>query len=374
MLSWRVVRGARWGAFGRWVLVAAAAAGAGMLLLSALGWALGRPQPGGAGAGVRLVWCVLPVALAVQLAAVVGWAQPLGWSRAGLAAVGLGRTATVLLGAAGAALACALGSAAALLVFLYLRGDLGGVPYAGGASGVLGAGHRLPVAGVVTLLAVVPLAAAGAVTARLWQPRAPKPGKAPTGLPWGVALTAVGLAVQVGAPHGDALPLPSGLGSVSTATVAGWVVTSAGMVLAGPGLVYLCGRLLALHRPGALRLLSGRALQQEARRVGRPLGLLCATGTAAFAGYGLRQDAGHGLGPVTSFATALIGACVLAIAVTALAEARSLRARSTAALRDIGAPSALLRGAVALRAGVLLAVAVPLTVLVAAFATVPATR
>ncbi|NUS12543.1 MAG: hypothetical protein HOY69_14285, partial [Streptomyces sp.] len=47
---------------------------------------------------------------------------------------------------------------------------------------------------------------------------------------------------------------------------------------------------------------------------------------------------------------------------------------STAALREIGAPPALLRGAVALRAGVLLAVAVPLTAVVAAFATVRATR
>jgi hypothetical protein len=374
VLSWRVVRGARLGALGRWLVVVGAAGGAGLLLLSALGWALGHPQPGGPGAGVRLVWCLLPVALTVQLAAVAAWAQPLGWSRGGLAAVGLGRTATVLVGAAGAALACAAGSALALLVFLYLRGDLGGVPYAGAASGVLGAGHRLPVAGAATLLAVVPLAAAATVAVRLRQTRAPRQGAAPAGLPWGVALTAVGLATQAGAPHGDALPLPSGLGSVSSATVAGWVTASAGMVLAGPGLVHLCGRLLALHRPGALRLLSGRALQQEARRIGRPLGLLCATATAAFAGYGLQHDAGHGLGPVTSFAAALIGVCVLAIAVTAVVEARSVRARSTAALREVGAPPALLRGAVALRAGVLLAVAVPLTVLVAAVATVPATR
>jgi hypothetical protein len=212
------------------------------------------------------------------------------------------------------------------------------------------------------------------VSVRLWQPRAPKAGAVPAGLPWGVALSSVGLAVQAGAPHGDALPLPSGLGSVSSATVAGWLLTCAGMVLAGPGLTHLCGRLLTVHRPGALRLLAGRALQQEARSVGRPLGLLCATATAAFAGYGLRHDAGHGLGPVTSFAAALIAVCVLAIAAIALVEARNARARSTAALRGIGAPPSLLRGAVALRAGVVLAVAVPLTVLVAAFATVPVTR
>ncbi|SHM67969.1 hypothetical protein [Actinacidiphila paucisporea] len=373
MLSWRVVRGAWLGAMGRWLTVVAAAAGTGLLLLSTLGWALGSAQPG-AGAGARLVWCLLPVAVTVQLAATVGRAQPLGWPRPGLAAIGLGRTATVLIGAAGAALACAAGSAVALLVFLYLRGDLDGVPYAGSASGVLGAGHRLPVAGAATLLAAVPLMAAGVAAAGLWQPRAPKPGAAPVGLPWGVALTAVGLAVQVGAPRGDTLPLPSGLGSVSPATAAGWLVASAGMVVAGPGLVHLCGRLLALHRPGALRLLAGRAMQQEARRIGRPVGLLCATATAAVAVYHLQSGVGHRLGPLTAFAAALIGASVLVIAGTAMLEARSARARSTTALRDLGASPALLRGAVALRAGVLLAVAVPLTAVVAGLATVPATR
>ncbi|WP_333768211.1 hypothetical protein [Streptomyces sp. IBSBF 2435] len=372
MLSWRMVRGARLGAMGRWFTVVAAAAGTGLLLLSALGWALGHPQTG-AGAGVRLMWCLLPAAVTVQLAAAVGRAQPLGWPGSGLAAIGLGRSATVLIGAASAALACAVGSGLALLSFLYLRGVLGGVPYAGSASEVLGAGHRLPVAGAATLLAAVPLAAAGVAATRLWQPRPARPGSAPAGLPWGVALTAVGLAVQMSAPRGDALRLPSGLGSVSPATAAGWALASVGMVVAGPGLVYLCGRLLALHRPGALRLLSGRALQQEARRVGRPLGLLCATATGAVAAYGLKGG-GHRFGPLTTFAAGLIAVCVLAIAGTAMLEARSARARSTAALRDLGASPALLRGAVALRAGVLLAVAVPLTALIAGFATVPANR
>lgn len=373
MLSWRMVRGARIGAMGRWLLVVAAAGGTGMLLLSALGWALGHAQPG-ASAEVRLVWCAVPVAMTVQVAAMVGLAQPLGWPGSGLAGVGLGRKATLLIGAAGTALACALGSALALLLFLYLRGDLGGVPYTGSAAGVLGAGHRLPAAGAGTLLAVVPLGAAAAVAARVWQPPAPAPGAGPAGLPWGVALTAVGLAVQVAAPHGDALPLPSGLGSVSAATVAGWVVACAGMVVAGPGLVFLCGRLLALHRPGALRLLSGRALQQEARRIGRPLGLLCATATATLAAYDLQHGSGHRLGPLTTFAAALVGVCVLAVAGTALVEVASARGRSVAALRDIGASPALLRGALALRTGVVLAVAVPLTAVIAAFATVPATR
>lgn len=368
-----MVRGARLGAMGRWLTVVAAAAGTGLLLLSAFGWALGHPQHG-AGAAVRLVWCLPPVALTVHLAAVAGHAQPLGWHRPGLAAIGLGRTATVLIGAAGAALACAAGSATALLLFLYLRGDLNGAPYTGSGSGVLGAGHRLPVAAAATLLAVVPLAAAGVAAAGLWQPRAAKPGAAPVGLPWGVALTAIGLAVQVSAPHGDTLPLPSGLGSVSSTTAAGWLVASVGLVVAGPGLVHLCGQLLALHRPGALRLLAGRALQQEARRIGRPLGLLCATATAAVAAYDLQNGGGHRLGPLTTFAAALIGVCVLAIAGTAMLETRSARARSTAALRDLGASPALLRGAVALRAGVLLAVAVPLTALVCGLATVPANR
>jgi hypothetical protein len=373
VLSWRMVRGARIGAMGRWLLVVAAAGGTGLLLLSALGWALGHQQPG-AGAAARLVWCALPVAMTVQLAATVGLAQPLGWPDSGLVAVGLGRRATLLIGAAGTALACALGVGLALLVFLYLRGDLGGVPYAGSASGVLGAGHRLPAAGTGTLLAVVPLGAAATVAARLWQPTAADPASGSTGLPWGVSLITVGLSVQVGAPQGDTLPLPSGLGSMSAATVTGWIFASAGMVLAGPGLVYLCGRLLALHRPGALRLLSGRALQQDARRIGRPLGLLCATATATLGAYDLQHGSGHRVGPVTTFAAALVGVCVLAIAATALTEVRSARAGAVAALRGIGASPGLLRGALALRAGVVLAVAIPLTAVVAAFATLPATR
>ncbi|WP_433892989.1 hypothetical protein [Streptomyces sp. CA-111067] len=689
-MSLRVLRGTRVWGLAAWLLVAVAAAGAGMLLLAALGWALGHPHRGG-DAAVRLVWCVLPVAAAVLLAVVVGRAQPAGRPRAGLAAVGLGRTAVVLLTATTSALVCAFGSAVALVAFLQLRGDLAGAPYRGKAAALLGGTRPLPLAGALTLLALVPLAAAvatawtarvtpipprpapsqdvppphptspspansrswaarytarltgtpdpadagtsnssgwrtyfatranratqadaqdapeapratdragtadgsawrtfvearanrtaqsdtpetlqatgGAGTAdgsawrtfvearanrtaqsdapetpqaadgsawrtyfaeradsarqgsaegasgaggagdprsrtwrahlaasagnadgakaadsRIWRTylagragqsgpqagdgahpgtsaesgrnaqgarpttasasdrnvrearatsgtpnagnrqgaratagrsaawvnggsqqalfarfagglpgaagedgaaapvAAPAPevetgaGTAPGGLPWGVAFTAVGLAVEATAPRGGGFALPGGLGAAGFALLGGWMLTSIGMVLAGPGLVFACGRVLAAYRPGALRLLAGRALQEEAVRVGRPLGLLCATVTAGLGGYQLHRDGSGPLGPVTAFAAALIAVCVLATTVSALLDARRARARSTTTLRDLGATPALLRGAVALRATAVLAVLVPLTALIAGLASVPTAR
>jgi hypothetical protein len=184
VLSLRVLRGTRVRGLAAWLLVAVAAAGAGMLLLSALGWALGHPHRGG-DAAVRLVWCVLPVAAAVLLAVVVGRAQPAGRPRAGLAAVGLGRTAVVLLTATTSALVCAFGSAVALVAFLQLRGDLAGAPYRGKAAALLGGTRPLPLAGALTLLALVPLAAAVATawTARVTpHPRPPPPPPPPTPL------------------------------------------------------------------------------------------------------------------------------------------------------------------------------------------------
>ena len=305
VLSLRILRGARTTALLRWALVTAASAATGLLLLSALGYALGHPEPHhrrrgtagvvrGAGRGDR--------------AARGGGAraEPTGWPRTGLSAVGLGPIRVALLAAATTAVACGLGSGVALLVFLHLRGDLAGVPFDGG--GVRRPRRRRAAAtrGRDHLLSLVPMAAAAIGAAALWPARGdrrtaeaadrtghsghsgrrPQP---PAGLPWGVALTAVGLAVEVSAPGGTPLPLPGGLGSVTPAAVGGWIVTTVGMVLAGPGVVHACGRLLAAYRPGALRLLAGRALQEEARRIGRPLGVVCATATAAFAAYDLHH-------------------------------------------------------------------------------------
>jgi hypothetical protein len=372
VLSLRVLRGSRPAALARWAVVVAASAGTGLLLLTSLGWALAHPEHGATDAVVRLGWCVVPVVVTVQLAVAVGRAQPTGWPRSGLAAVGLGRTGLVLLAAATTALVCAIGSVIALLAFLQLRGDVTGVPFGGVGPGLLAAGRPLPLAGAVTLMALVPAAAAAASAARL-RPETTPAHDAPRGLPWGVALTAVGLAVEMTATRGYALPLPSGLGSIPPAAVGGWVVATAGLTLAGPGLVYGCGRLLAWFRPGALRLLAGRALQHESRAIGRPLGLLCATAAAGLAVYGFQLSAGRPLGPVTVFAAALIALCVLATSSLTLWQTRPGRAEAASALRDVAASPALLRAALALRTVILLATLLPATILVALLSSIPTT-
>ncbi|BBB00494.1 hypothetical protein RVR_7580 [Actinacidiphila reveromycinica] len=370
MLSLRLLRGAGPAALGRWALVALASCGAGLLLLAALGWALAHPGGDTSDAVVRLGWCVVPVAVSVQLAVVVGRAQSSTWPREGLAAAGLGRNGVVLLAAATVTAVCVFGSVLALLAFLQLRGDVTGVPYHGVGPGLLAAGRSLPPAGAVTLLALVPLAAGAASAARLRagaEPGDDMPGE----LPWGVALVAVGLAVEATAPDRHTFPLPSGLGAMAPAAVGGWALATAGLVLAGPGLVHGCGRLLAAFRPGGLRLLSGRGLQQEARRLGRPLGLLSATVAAGLSGYGLHQDNGRTPGPVTTFAVVLVCMCVLASAAVAVMESRAARASATAALRELAAPASVLRASAALR-GAALAVACLLpALLVAALSPTP---
>jgi hypothetical protein len=370
VLSLRLLRGARPTALARWALVALASCGTGLLLLAALGWALAHPTGGTSNALFRLGWCAVPVLVTVHLAVAVGRTQPADWPRAGLAALGLGRSGVILLAAATAMVVCAFGSALALLVFLQLRGDVTGVPYHGVGPDVLAAGRGLPPAGAATLLALVPVTAGAAGAIRLRSERVPT-GDAPGGLPWGVALAAVGLALEASASDHHTLPLPSGLGSIAPAAVGGWVLATAGLVLAGPGLVYGCGRLLAAFHPGALRLLAGRGLQQEARRLGRPLGLLSATAAVALSGYGLRQDSGHPLGPVTTFAAALIGVCVLASTAMAAVESRDARAPVTAALRDLAVAPAVLRSCTAVRTGVLLAAFLLPTLLVATLSPTP---
>jgi len=365
-LALRILRGCGASVLGRWALVAGASAGTGLLLLSCLGWALAHPQRGPYDALVRLGWCVLPVVVTVQLASAVGRAQPEGWPRSGLGIVGLGRTGVAALSAVNSAVVCALGSLVALGAYLELRGDLTGVPFGGVGAGVLASGRPLPPAGAATLLALVPVAAAVTGAAGVRLPPGPG-GDAPGRLPWGVALVAVGLALEVTAPQGHELPLPSGFGSLPPLALCGWAVTTAGMTLAGPGLVHACGRLIAFHRPGALRLLAGRALQSEAPHVGRPLALLASAGSAAIAAYDVHRP----VGPVTAFAAALVALCVLAT--TGLALTRNSRSRHpvAAALHAVGASPALLRSTLTLRVTALLLTFAPLTVLVATLATLP---
>jgi hypothetical protein len=204
----------------------------------------------------------------------------------------------------------------------------------------------------------------------------PEPLPNPTAtLPWGITTLAAGLAVEAYATRGTTpttLHLPGGLGSGPAAVLVGWVLTAIGLALAGPGLTHLCGRLLQAARPGALRLLAGRVLMAEATRIGRPLGIVCAVASAAYALPTLRPDGD--LGPLTTLGGLLVAGCTVATLLTAAVEARQLRADTTAALLRLGAPAGMLRSAAALRAAALLAVFGPLTLIVAELAALPLAR
>ncbi|MCQ4043627.1 hypothetical protein ACFOSC_28440 [Streptantibioticus rubrisoli] len=357
MLSPRLMRGPRPLSLLRRGLVVAASAGTGFLLLSAVGHALGHPQDPSAGL-VRLAWCVVPLAAAVHLTVAVSRGETGHRPHPGLIAAGLGRSWLPVLAAVSTAVSSSLGSLIALGVFLWLRGRLvEAVP--------------LPVAGIATLLVVLPLAGTTGSLVALRRRRRP-----PTvaGLPWGVALTAAGLAVEVYASHwtrpaaGTAVPLPGGLGSIAPAVLLGWLLTAAGLVLAGPGLVHFGGRLLAAFRPGAVRLLAGRTLQTQAARVGRPLGVLCAVASAALAATVL-----HGVrpfGPLTGLGAALVLACTTATACTAVTGSPA----AAEVLGDLAAPARVSRLAALLRLLVVLAVLAPVTWSVAQLAALPLTR
>nr|WP_202538928.1 hypothetical protein [Streptomyces sp. SID8379] len=364
-------------------MVAAASAGTGFLLLCTLGHAMGHPDAS-ANSLLRLAWCVIPLAATVYFAVAVARSDPGTKPRSGLSAVGLGPGRLTLLTAISTAIACTLGSMLALLFFLHLRGDLSGLPFDGAARELLAANEPLPLAAALTLLTFVPLAASGAA-AFVLRPQTAKPGKpateqaeeptpAPTGLPWGIALLAAGLAVETYASHApgdDGFPMPGGLGGSSTGVLAGWALTALGLALAGPGLTYLCGRALQAVRPGAVRLLAGRVLQEEARRIGHPLGVVCAVASGTYAATVLYAGGGPDLGPLSALGAALVVGCTVATLVTAAIEARQSRRHTTAALLRLGAPATMLRGAAALRAGVLLAVFGPLTWAVAELSAIP---
>ncbi|WP_399085162.1 hypothetical protein ACGH2B_05890 [Streptomyces sp. BBFR2] len=398
MLALRLARGTRPLVLVRRAAVAAAAGGTGFLLLATLGHATAHPTDSGQ-AAARLLWCLAPLAATAQLAVAVARTDPAARLQRGMAAAGLGPFRLTLLAAVSTGLSGALGVLVALLVFLRLRGGLGAAPRPELATELLGAGHPLPVAGTTLLLALVPLVMAGA-TALALRPReaAPVPPPAPTepgdgadgaprtapaapsGLPWGIALTAVGLTVETYAGRGTAtgsglLPLPGRLVGSPPGVLAGWALSAVGLVLAGPGLVHLCGRLLCAGRPGALRLLAGRVLQEEARRIGRPVGVLCAVASGGYAAVKVFRAAPlETFGPLTAVGAAVVLGCVLASALAAGLESRTARADATAALRRLGAPAALLRRAATLRATTLLLVLAPLTWGVAELATLPLVR
>ncbi|MFF0968391.1 hypothetical protein ACWDQO_16050 [Streptomyces sp. NPDC003703] len=202
------------------------------------------------------------------------------------------------------------------------------------------------------------------------------PHRPPTGLPWGIAVLAVGLTVEAyaGRVHASRTALPGGLSADSSPVLVGWLLTALGLALAGPALTHLCGLLLQAVRPGAVRLLAGRVLMEEAGRIGRPLGVVCAVASGAYAVSALSGGAAPSPGPLTALGAALVAGCAVAVLLTAAVEARQSRAATIAALRRLGAPGATLRSAAALRAGALLALFVPLTLLIAALAALPLTR
>ncbi|MFD3331401.1 hypothetical protein ACFWV1_01930 [Streptomyces sp. NPDC058700] len=380
MLALRLARGAHPLVLTRRLLVAAAAAGVGFLLLCTLGYAVGHPERSSASV-LRLLWCLLPLAATVQFAVAVARTDPSTRPRPGLSAVGLGPARLTAIAAASTAVSCTLGSMVALLFYLHLRGDITGLPFDGAAAELLAAGQPIPLAAALTLLAVVPVVAATAAGLAL-RPR-PAPAEpegseqpVPSGLPWGVALIAVGLAVETYAGRGGGgagLPLPGRFDGNPAGVLAGWVLTACGLAMAGPGITHGCGRLLQAVRPGATRLLAGRVLMDESRRIGRPLGVVSAVLSGALAAANLHETGSGAFGPLTGLGAALILACTTATLLTAALESRQRRAHTTEALLRIGAPPTALRTAALLRAGVLLAVFLPLTWLVAELAALPLT-
>ncbi|GAB2981655.1 hypothetical protein GCM10023080_054850 [Streptomyces pseudoechinosporeus] len=412
MLALRLARGARPAVQLRRFLVAVASAGTGFLLLCALGFAMGHPHDSSA-AVLRLAWCLAPLAATVQFAVAVARTDPATRPRSGLSAIGLGPGRLTLLAAISTAVSCTLGSVVALLCVLHLRGDLSGLPFDGEAAELLAGNQPLPLAATLTLLALVPIAAslASALALRPREGRPsgagtthgtgthaaaieaggsdsdahpddpgppvdpyPAPRPTPTGLPWGVAVLAAGLAVETyasrsGPASGPALP--GSLAGGSVGVLLGWALTTLGLAMAGPALTHLSGRLLQAVRPGALRLLAGRILMEEAGRIGRPLGVVCAVASGAYAMATLYADARPEVGPLTVLGVLLVAGCAVGTLLTAAVEAKHARADTTAALLGLGAPATLLRGAAALRAGALLAVLGPLTWAIAGLAAVP---
>ncbi|WP_415951446.1 hypothetical protein [Streptomyces sp. KLOTTS4A1] len=383
MLALRLTRGTHPVVLLRRLAVSAAAAGTGFLLLSTMGHALGHPGAGRAGM-LRLLWCLPPLAATVQLAVAVARTDPGTRVQRGLSAVGFGPHRMMLLAAVNTLMSCALGSMLALAFFLHLRGDLTGLPMDGEAAALLGAGRSLPFAAALTLLALTPLTAAAACALAL-RPRRPHPGEllaparpeppapAPTGLPWGMALIAAGLTVELIAAGRDGMgmPLPGHLAATPAGVLAGWAVTALGLALAGPGLTHLCGRLLQSRSPDAVRLLAGRVLQEEAARIGRPLGVVCAVVSAAVAALFLYTGPARSFGPLTALGGSLVAACTLLALLTAAVEARQARAHTRTVLLRLGAPRTVLRSAVALRTAVLLALFTPLTCVIALLAAAP---
>ncbi|MEW2488737.1 hypothetical protein [Streptomyces sp. NPDC048411] len=393
MLALRLARGTHPLVLVRRLLVAAASAGVGFLLLCTLAYASTHPAYSTASV-LRLLWCFVPLAATVQFAVAVARTDPSTRPRPGLSAVGLGPVRLGVLAAVSTAMSCTLGSMVALLFFVHLRGDLTGLPFDGAAAEPLGAGAPLPVAATLVLLTLVPVAAAAASALALRtrplqaavpddgtqdivpDEQIPAPAAPPTGLPWGVALTAAGLAVEAYASRDGAaspFPLPGIPDGTPVWVLAGWSLTAIGLAMAGPGLTHLCGQLLQAVRPGAVRLLAGRVLMDEARRIGRPLGVVCAVLSAVIAAFALYGTGPHPFGPLAALGAVLVLGCTTATLLTSALEAKQARAHLAQTLLRLGAPASALRAATTLRVGILLVVFAPITWAIAELAALPLT-
>ncbi|MFD9003121.1 hypothetical protein ACFV0T_19430 [Streptomyces sp. NPDC059582] len=473
MLALRLTRVAHPAVQLRRLLVAAASAGTGFLLLSTLGYAMSHPGTPAASLSLRLAWCAVPLAATVYFAEAVARTDPAIRPRPSLSAIGLGPARLMAISATTTALSCTLGSMLALLFFLHLRGDLSGLPFDGAAAEFLAADTPLPLPAALTLLGLTPVIAS-ATTALLLRPRDPRPLPArgygrfgaysrtgaretfgaygrfgsrwrvkeqdrpgrpaggladaaapvprngdtlrapggattlevpaastphaeyaeehapdpdphrppaprpvPAALPWGVAVLAAGLAVETYASRStatDGPQLPAGLADSPAGVLVGWLLTALGLALAGPGFTHLCGLLLQAGGPGVRRLLAGRVLMDEASRIGRPLGVVCAVLSATYATASLHDPDGRAFGPLTTLGVLQVLGCAVGTLLTAAVEARQARADTTAALLRLGAPATMLRGAAALRAGALVALFGPLTLIVAELAALPLTH
>lgn len=245
MLALRLTRTAHLAVHLRRLLVAVASAGTGFLLLCALGHALSHPDAPGASA-LRLAWCAAPLAAAVYLAVAVARTDPGTRPRSGLSAIGLGPGRLMAVSATTTALSAALGSVAALLAFLHLRGDLtGGRPSGRVAADALAVGQSLPAPAALTLLVLVPAVASAAVAHTL-RPRDPRPAAgAPRGYGrfgaygWGKARETFGAYGRFGARTA-----PAAVPADAHAAVAADAAVAAGGRAAGAARVSAGGALL----------------------------------------------------------------------------------------------------------------------------------
>ncbi|MBO1414111.1 hypothetical protein [Streptomyces sp. FH025] len=359
MFYLRLARGYRVPDLGRWLLTALAAAVVAAFLLRSLGRAMSDPH-GGTDALARLLWCLPPLAAVAWFAAVAARSVPARRPEriAGLTAAGAGSRRIRTLIAGEVALACTLGSVCTLLLFLVLRNDIAGPSLAAD----LGMGVPLPAAAPVTLLALVPLtagiAAACAVPANETLPGGRTRSRTGFGglriaLPLGLVVVGAALeliALRPGAAEdGRPIHLPAGLGSTSTAALGGWAASAFGLALLTGPLLAWTGRLLAVGRPTPLRLLAGRGLTAQARRLGPPLAVL--TLAVAMVLTTIRYWIGtpDSADALPAVEACLVLGCAAAAVVSRLAEVRTDRRDVTGALLRLGAAPRLLLGAVALR-------------------------